>query len=191
MLRSPEKLRWLLVVALFACCVAPTFISYQPYCFRWDDSDYLRRSMVVSRAFWSGDVNALLPAMVSIRPPAMTFLGIPWGPLGSWDAAGKCFVSLAVGISLIVAICLYLLLRIGVKPLFLMVAGFCVIASLGPYPAGATAHADATAFLADSFFAWTCLAAALLLPFEAKSDCPSVPGDVLRGILWGSLLSVG
>ena len=94
-------------------------------------------------------------AMVSIRPPAMTLLGLPWGPLASWDAAGKCFITLAAMISLLAALCLYLLLRIGVKPFFLVVASVCVVASIGPYPPGATAHAVATAFMADSLFAWT------------------------------------
>ena len=139
MLDTLGKSRWFVLAALFAFCVAPTFISYQPYVFAWDDSDYLLRSIAVSRAFWSGNPNGL-GAMVSIRPPAMTFLGLPWGPLASWDAAGKCFVTLAAVTSLLAAICLYLLLRIGVKPLFLVAASACVLASLGPYPWRASVH---------------------------------------------------
>jgi hypothetical protein len=135
------KSKLLVVAALFAFCVAPTFLSYQPYLFRWDDSDYLLRSIKVSRAFWSGDMQGVKEAMVSIRPPAMTLLGLPWGPLASWDAARNCFITLAAVISLLAASCLYLLLRIGVKPFFLIVASVCVVASLGPYPPGATAHA--------------------------------------------------
>jgi hypothetical protein len=201
----PGKSKWLVVAALFAFCVAPTFISYQPYLFEWDDSDYLLRSIAVSRAFWSGNVHGL-GAMVSIKPPAMTLLGLPWGPLASWDAAGKCFITLGAVISLLAALCLYLLLRIGVKPFFLVVASVCVVASIGPYPNGTVfqtrgattwlvnataAHAAATAFLADSLLAWTSLAAVLLIPYEARTPCPSIRGAVVRGILWGSILSLG
>jgi hypothetical protein len=201
------KSKQLVAAALFALCIAPTFISYQPYVFSWDDSEYLRRSIVVSRTFWSWNVHgvaylrAIGAGMYSIRPPAMTLLGLPWGPLASWDAAGKCFITLAALISLLVASCLYLLLRIGVKPLFLVIASVCVVASIGPYLAGATAHASAdpllsvhpaaTAFLADSLFAWTTLAALLLIPYEARTYSPSIRGALVRGILWGSILSLG
>ena len=185
------KSKGLVAAALFAFCVAPTFISYQPYWFSWDDSDYLQRSIAVSRAFWSGNVHGIGVAMVSFRPPAMTLLGLPWGPLASWDAAGKCFITLAAVISLLAASCLYLLLRIGVKPFFLVVASVCVVASIGPYPPGARAHADATGFLADSLLAWTALAAVLLIPYEARTPCPSISGAVFRGILWGAILSLG
>jgi hypothetical protein len=186
----PGKSKRLVAAALFAFCVAPTFISYRPYLFSWDDSDYLQRSVTVSRAFWSGNVHGL-GAMVSIRPPAMALLGLPWGPLASWNAAGKCFITLAAVISLLAASCLYLLLRIGVKPFFLVLASVCVFASMGPYPPGTNAHAFATAFLADSLFAWTTLAAVLLIPYEAMTHCPSIRGAVVRGILWGSILSLG
>jgi len=185
------KPKWLGPAGLFAFCVAPAFISYQPYVFRWDDSDYLLRSIAVSRAFWSGNIHGLGAAMVSIRPPTMTLLGLPWGPLASWDAAGKCFVTLAAVTSLLAATCLYLLLRIGVNPFFLAAASVCVFASIGPYPLGAHAHAAATAFLADSLFAWTTLAAVLLIPYEARTHCPSIGGAVVQGILWGSILSLG
>ena len=185
------KSKLMMAAALFAFCVAPTFISYQPYVFRWDDSDYLQRSIAVSRAFWSGNVHGLGAAMVSIRPPAMTLLGLPWGPLASWDAAGKCFITLAALISLLAASCLYLLLRIGVKSFFLIVASACLVASLGPFPRGGTVHAVATAFMADSLFAWTTLAAVLLIPYEARTPCPSIRAAIGRGILWGSILSLG
>ena len=188
---STGSSKWLVVAAFFAFCVAPTFISYQPYVFRWDDSDYLLRSIAVSRAFWSGNVHGLGAAMVSIRPPAMTLLGLPWGPLSSWDAAGKCFITLTAMTSLLAALCLYLLLRIGVKPIFLVLACVCVVASIGPWPPGANAHATATAFLADSLFAWTALAAVLLIPYEARTPCALIKGAVLRGILWGVILSLG
>jgi len=185
---------------LFAFSVAPTFISYRPYLFAWDDSDYLARSIAVSQAFWSGNKHGLVRAMVSGRPPAMTLLGLPWGPLASWDAAGKCFITVAAVISLLAALCLYLLLRIGVKPFFVVAASVCVLASLGPYPprpsaypypAEASAHWCATSFLADSLFAWTALAAVLLIPYEARTHCPSIRSAVMRGILWGSILSLG
>ena len=191
------KSKWLATAALFALCIGPTFISYQPYVFDWDDSDYLQKSIMVSRVFWSGNVHgvahlrAIGAEMYSFRPPAMTMLGLPWGPLASWDAAGKCFITLGALISLLVALCLYLLLRIGVKPLFLVIASVCEVASIGPYPAGATAHASATAFLADSLFAWTSLAALLLIPHEARKYSSSIRGAVVRGILWGSILSLG
>jgi hypothetical protein len=202
------KSKWLVVAALFAFCVAPTFISYRPYQFGWDDSNYLQQSIKVSQAFWSGNVHGL-GAMVGIRPPAMAWLGLPWGPLASWDAAGKCFITLAAVISFLAASCLYLLLRIGVKPVFLVTASVCVLASLGPnlleanghlqvhywgfgQPGkGGIAHWYATGFIADSLLAWTALAAVLLIPYEARTYCPLVRGAVMRGILWGSILSLG
>jgi hypothetical protein len=195
-----DKSKSLVVAALFAVCVAPTFISYRPYRFGWDDSDYLVRSIAVSRAFWSGNIHGL-GAMVSIRPPAMTLLGLPWRALASGDAAGKCFLTLAVAISLLAALCLYLLMCIGVRRVLLVAAAMCVLASLGPYPSGASAHGPyppgaaahwaATAFLADSLFAWTTLAAVLLIPYEARTHCLSLGTAVVRGILWGSILSLG
>jgi hypothetical protein len=194
------KSKWLLVGVLFAFCVAPTFISYRAYLFAWDDSEYLIRSIAVSRAFWSGNVHGLVGAMVGLHAPAMTLLGLPWGPLASWDAASKCIITLAAVISLLAALCLYLLLRIGVKPFFLVAASVCVLTSLGPYPPRpsaypyppeASAHWYATAFLADGLFAWTALAAVLLIPYEARTHCRSIRGAVMRGILWGSILSLG
>lgn len=176
--------------ALFVICVAPTFISYRPYQFEWDDSDYLRRSITVSRSFWTGDVHGV-GAMVSIRPPAMTLLGLPWGPLISWDAAGKCFVTLGVVTSLLAALCLYLLLRMGVKAGWLVVASVCVGGALGPWPAAGNAHLTATGFLADSLCAWTALAALLLIPYEAGTYSPSVRSAVVRGVLWATVLSLG
>lgn len=190
MFAIPHKAKLWGVAALFVLCIAPTFISYRPYQFEWDDSDYLRRSITVSRSFWSGDVHGV-GAMVSIRPPAMTLLGLPWGPLTSWDAAGKCFVTLGVVTSLLAASCLCLLLRIGVKPIWLAVASLCVGASLGPYPPGGNAHVTATGFLADSLLAWTTLAALLLIPYEARIHNPSVRNAVGRGVLCATVLSVG
>jgi len=85
---------WILV-ALFSLCAGSTFISYGPYQFNgWDDAEYFGRSIAASRALWSGDIEGLHAAMVSIRPPAMTLLGLPWGRLQSWDSAGKCFITL-------------------------------------------------------------------------------------------------
>jgi hypothetical protein len=71
------KLKWLVPAALSALCIAPTFISYQQYLYRWDDAEYLRRSIGVSQAFWSGNLHGLIQSMVSNRPPAMTLMGIP------------------------------------------------------------------------------------------------------------------
>ena len=87
----------------------------------------------------------------------MTWLGLPWGPITSWEAASRCFITLAGMISLLAALRLYLLLRIGVKPLLLIVASACVLRlTLGPYPTilphnacevAIEVHACATAFL--------------------------------------------
>jgi hypothetical protein len=194
------KWKWWVMAAVFGFCVAPTFISYQPYLFGFDDSIYLLQSIKVSRAFWSGDIHGL-GAMGGIRPPAMALLGLPWGPMASWDAAGRCFITLAAVVSLLAASCLYLLLRVGVKPFYVVAGSVCVVASMGPYPQcpspislvenAAAAHFAATAFLADSLFAWTALAAVLLIPYEARTHSPSIRSAVVRGILWGSILSLG
>jgi len=201
LLRSISQSKWLLIAALVALAVAPTFISYRPYRFAWDDAEYLWRSILVSRAFWSGNGHQLVRAMVSIRPPSVTFLAVPWGSLVSWSAAGKCFFALAAAISLLVALCLYLLLRIGVRPLLLLAASLCLTVALGPWPArpsahgpyppGPDAHWSATAFLADCLFAWATLAAVLLLPLEARSRSASTRSAFRRGFLWGAVFSLG
>jgi hypothetical protein len=182
--------KWLVIAILFALCIAPTFISYQEYMFRWDDSDYLQRSIVVSQAFWSWDLYKLRSTMVG-KSPAMTLLGLPWGPLVSWDAAGRCLMTLATVISLLAASCLYMLLRIGVKPFFLILASVCVGVSMGPYPHSGETHYIATGFYADNLLAWTALAAILLVPYEARTPCPQLGDAALRGIVWGSIFSLG
>jgi hypothetical protein len=181
----------LVSIVVFALCIAPTLVSYAPYSFRWDDSDYLWRSVAVSKAFWSGNAHEMRTAMVSFRPPVMTLLGLPWGPLASWDAAGKCFITLTAFTAFFVACCLFLLLRIGLKPLYLVIASVCVFAALGPYPAGADAHFWAAAFVADSLFAWNAFAAMLLIPYEAKNPTSSTTDALVRGILWAAIFSVG
>lgn len=176
---------------VFAGCIVPTLVSYAPYSFRWDDSDYLWRSIAVSRAFWSGNRHELVKAMLSIRPPVMTLLGLPWGPLASWDAAGKGFITLTAVTGFFVACCLFFLLRIGLRPLYLAIASVCVFAALGPYPTGADAHLSATGFMADSLFAWNAFAGILLIPYEARAQASSTRDGLLRGLLWGIIFSVG
>jgi hypothetical protein len=122
----------------------------------------------------------------------MTFLGLPWGPLASWDAAGKCFITLTAFTALSVACSFFLLLRIGLKPLYLVIAGACVFAALGPYPAGSPLHFEATAFMVDSLFAWSAFAALLLIPYETSNPTSSsVTGALTRGALWAGVLLLG
>ena len=45
--------------------------------------------------------------------------------------------------------------------------------------------------MADSLFAWSALAAILLIPYEARSDRLTIRSSILRGILWGAILSLG
>ena len=187
------RLDWKYTVAIlvFAFCIAPTIISYAPYCFTWDDSDYLWRSISASRAFWSGERHEMGKAMVSIRPPIMTLLGLPWGPLTSWDGVGKCFVTLAAFVALAASCCLFLLLRVGLKPLYLVVASVCVFAALGPYPKDSLAHSLATGFMADSLFAWIAFAAILLIPYELIEKTVSTRASLGRGLLWAVVFSAG
>jgi hypothetical protein len=192
--RTPGKATWIVAAAGFALSVAPTFISYKPYEFTWDDADYLVRAIAVSRAFWSGDLHVMGTSMVSWHTPAMTLLGLPWGPLRSGDAAGDCFLTLAALTAILAALCLYMLLRIGVRPVFLLMGSLCVGASLGPYQAGAHAnhmHQLATRFLADNLFAWETLAAVLLIPYEARTLSTSIRSAVVRGVSCAALFSLG
>jgi hypothetical protein len=175
----------------FALCIAPTIVSYAPYTFKWDDSDYLCRSIALSRAFWSANRHELRTAVGTIRPPVMTLMGLPWGPLASWDAAGKCFITLAAFTAFFAACCFFFLLRIGLKPIYLVIASACVFAALGPYPAGAEAHFHATSFMADNLFAWNAFAALLLIPYEATISPSSTRGSLARGFLWAVIFSVG
>lgn len=188
------NLKWLLTAAIFALCVAPTFISYGPYQFRWDDSDYMQRAIAANRAFWSGDVHGLGAAMVGWHTPVMTLMNLPWARSASRDAVGQSFVMLAGVTALCAALCLYLLLRVGVKPILLAIASACVGASLGPYQAGEHArymHDLATAFLSDGLLAWLALAAVLLVPYEATIPCPSGKSALARGVLCASIFSLG
>ena len=97
-----------LSIVVFALCIGPTIISYRLYSFTWDDADYLTRSIVVSRTFWSGDrergcVQGRCGS--NQRSPVMTLLGLPWGALpASWDDAGKCLITLALLISFFAAL---------------------------------------------------------------------------------------
>jgi hypothetical protein len=84
-----------------------------------------------------------------------------------------------------------MLLRIGVKPFFLILASVCVGVSMGPYPHSGETHYIATGFYTDSLLAWTALAAILLVPYEARTPCPQLGDAVLRGIVWGSIFSLG
>lgn len=189
-----SRATWLVAAVSFALCIAPTFISYKPYEFSWDDSDYLSRAIAANRAFWSGDVHGLGAAMVSWHTPAMTFLGLPWGHFPPRDAPGDCFVTLAAVIGFLATLCLFLSFRIGMKPIFMIVASVCVGASLGPYQAGVHAnhvHDLATRFLADNLFAWATLVSVLLIPYEARTPSSSIRSAVVRGILYAAIFSLG
>src|SRR5438045_3341209 len=104
---SRDKLKWMVTAAIFSLCIALTFVSYKPYICTWDDAGYLLGSIEVSRILWSGHLHGLRSPIAGVHPPAMMLLGLPWGPLSSWDAAGKCFVTLAAVISLLAGLCFY------------------------------------------------------------------------------------
>jgi len=178
-------------IVVFGLCTGATIISYQTYLFTWDDSDYLRRSISVSRAFWSGNKHALTFLIPSIHPPIMTLLGIPWGPLTSWEAAGKCFITLTVLTAFFIACSLFLLLRAGLNPLYLAIASLCLFAAIGPYPSGSYSRLFATGFLADSLFAWIVFATVLLIPYEMRTQDSSTGNGAAHGILWAVILSAG
>jgi len=184
---------WKLSLAIigFVLFIGPTLISYQAYSFTWDDSDYLGRSIAVSRAFWSGNKHGLATAMPGPHPPVMTLLGVFWGPFTSWDAAGKCFITLTAFNAFFIACCVFMLLRVGLRPLYLAIAAICVFAALGPYPAGAFVHSDSTGFMADSLFGWIAFAATLLIPYEIRTTKYSTKDDILRGLLWAVIFSAG
>jgi len=148
--------------------------------------------MTVSNAVWSGNRHELVAEIRSNpRPPILTLLGIPWGPLTSWDAAGKCFLTLTMLTAFFAATCLYLLLRIGLNPLYFILASVCAFAALGPYPARSDTHLYATSFMADSLFAWIAFAAILLIPDETKTMTASTADSLARGVLWAAILSAG
>ena len=84
-----------------------------------------------------------------------------------------------------------MLLRVGLKPVYLVIAAICVFAALGPYPAGAFVHADSTGFMADSLFAWIAFAATLLIPYEIRVPTSSTRDDIVRGFFWAVILSAG
>ncbi len=188
--------KWFLASLVLAICVGPTFISYKAYIFEQDDADYLYRAIAVSHAWWSGQqglarLHEIVGLMVGIRPPAMTMLGIPWGSISSWGGTGRCFISLDLVISFLVALCVFLLARIGVKPILLVLAGICAFAALGPLFHRGVINGFASGFMADSLFAWTILAALLLIPLEARSDHLLLRDGFLRGVFGGVILSLG
>jgi hypothetical protein len=193
----PGHLNWTILGLLVAACLAPTFISYKPITLSWDDTDYLVRAVAASRALSSGDIQALGSAVVSVHTPAMTFMGLPWGPLASREEIGRCFFTLAAIIAVLAATSVYMVLRIGVRPIFLALASLCVAASLGPYVVGV--HSDdlyamqtvATGFMADNLLAWVTLAAVMLLPFEAATATVSVHSAIARGAFAAAIFSLG
>lgn len=208
------RLGWklLLPAFVFALCAAPAIVSYQPYAYQWDDSVYLGQSVAANKAFWSGDRHAFRMAIEDFgtHPPVMALLGLPWGPFASWDAAGKSFVSLEALTAFFVACCLFLMLRSGLDPLFLVIGSVGLLAAMGPFPAGADVvqiggprsgvhyaniHAVATGFMVDSLFAWIAFAAILLIPYEIASNRSSTADgrarDILRGVLWAAIFSAG
>lgn len=52
-------------------------------------------------------------------------------------------------------------------------------------------HSSSTAFLADSLFAWICLASLLLVCYEWRIPSAGTRGALMRGVLWGVILSMG
>jgi hypothetical protein len=109
--------------------------------------------------------------------------------------AGKCFISLAAVMGSLMFVSAAAHRR---KAVILLIASVCVFASLGLGPnlpeanlRFSNVHGCAKAFLADSLFACTALAAVLLIPYEARTHCLSIRDAVMRGILWGSILSLG
>jgi hypothetical protein len=184
---------WKLIASIAVCaiCLTPTLVSYAPYSFRWDDADYLARSVGVSNAFWVGNWHEMRDAMVSMRPPFMTLLGLPWGMLQTWEASGKCFITLSAITASLIGCCLYLLLRMGLKPLYLAIISVCLMTALGPYPENSIAHICTTAFLADYVFAWDAFAVLLLVPFEIGIPAISPKEGLLRGVFWAVIFSVG
>jgi hypothetical protein len=195
--RISDYVKWAMVALLVAGCLGPTFISYKPIVLSWDDSDYLARAVAASRALWSGDIHGLGSAVVSVHTPAMTFMGLHWGPMKSLDEIGRCFFALAALIAVLAAACLYMMLRIGVRPIFLVLASLCVAISLGPYITGLHSddlyamHTVATGFMADNLLAWVALAAVLLLPFEARTATASIKSAIVRGALAAAIFSLG
>ena len=187
-MRSSWKL--LLAALVFALCVAPSIVSYNPYFFAWDDSDYLGRSIKVAGRSGPGTER-------SCARPWSAFghhddaVGCAVGTVTSWDAAGKQFVTLNTLVSFFAAFCLFLLLRSGVKPWSLLIPCVCLLAALGPFPPTAGLHSQATALMADSLFSWITLAALLLIPFEAAAHSRLTRDAVLRGILWGIIMTAG
>jgi hypothetical protein len=178
---------------LFALLIAPTIISYRSYAFQWDDAGYLEQAINFANHVWSGDRHAVSDDLsIDRRPPLMRFIGLPWGMTRSWENASRYFVTLELLQGILAAICLYLLLSLGAGRVLLFLASVCVFASLGPYPRPeAFAHEHASGFLADGIFAWTILAACLLIPYEQVERPASVGSDYRRGVLWAGILSIG
>lgn len=191
----PGYAKYAIAAVLAAACLGPTFISYKPIILSWDDADYLVRAVAASRALWSGDTSRLGAAVVSVHTPAMALLGLPYGPIEHWDQVGVCFFSLALLIAALASACLYMMLRIGVKPIFLVAASLCVAAALGGVGVNSdrlyATHTVATGFMADNLLAWVILAAVLLLPFEARTAVPSLGSAAVRGAASAAIFSLG
>jgi hypothetical protein len=193
------QLHWKLLLAsfVFALCAAPTFVSYHPYTYEWDDSDYLVNSIETTRAVWSGDLRSFRMAVQGIHPPVMALLGLPWGTLASWDAAGKCFLSLATLTAFYATCCLFLMLRSGLNPLYLVIGSVCLLAAMGPFPGRAEVdhywcvNYIATSFMVDTLFAWIAFAALLLIPYEIANTGSATRDGLKRGVLWAAIFSGG
>ena len=70
--------------------------------------------------------------------------------------------------------CLFMLLRVGLQPLYLAIAGgLCVRVAWAVSRRSAAPILLATSLLVDSFFAWLAFAAVLLIPYEASNPATS------------------
>ena len=188
------QLDWRVVLscAIFAVCVATTLVSYVPYQFRWDDSDFLWRGIAAGRAFWLAHGHGTGVVVRGSRAPIMTLLGLSLGPSLGWEAAGRYFIALTAATALFVACSLFLLLRSGITSIFMVLGSVCLFAALGPHPSGSHAHLVATALLGDSLLGWIAFAAVLLIPYEVNADTSHSAKDSLaRGLLWAAIFSMG
>jgi hypothetical protein len=176
-----------LALCLFLALVGRSVISYAPYSIAWDELYFLHRAVCVDRAVYALSLTRIGECYGSLsKSPIMTFLTLPWGPLGAGEAGvGLALVTLGILTWLVILIVYTAAASLKASRIVLLLAGACIY--LNPFLRG-----YAGGFLADALVAWAVAGSLLLVPLEAYGEgTRNGWQDALRGLMWAFLFGIG
>ena len=180
-----ERHLWLIVIPAVVL-LAYVIVDYSPLIIRWDDAYFIRNTLCVRDAVYGGGGKALGGCLSHIwKSPIMAFLGIPWGMASTPDIIVQTsFVALSVATFAVAIACFIILLRIGVNLFMLLLA--LLFLALNEY-----LREQRGVYLADGMFSFIVTLALLLIPLELKSPALGKANSVMRGCLWGAVITLG